>query len=303
MAKEIQKEDLPKIKELIRKILKADEYKNLTRMGGLTNHTYKVTLNDGRNYVVRIPGEGTEDLIVRSDEKKSTTLACDLEIDARLLYFGDEGSKVTEYIPEAVTMNGKMLQEPRHMRQCAEIFKKLHTSGKSTGVPFEVFDMATGYEEIIHKHKVSMYDDYENVKKKVGEIKKTIDLECHADKVPCHNDALCENWVESGDGRMYLIDWEYAGMNDGMWDVADVSIEADYSPSQDNEFLEYYLGNKPSKLDMLHFLASKIYVDYLWTLWAKARVPYDGQPMEDWASERYARLKKNIRAYDKVMEG
>lgn len=301
MVKEIQKEDLPKIRALIKKVLNTDGYEKLTRMGGLTNHTYKVTLKDGMNYVVRIPGEGTEDLIIRSDEKKSTVLACELGIDAELLYFGDDGSKVTKYIPDAVTMNGKLLQEPRHMKQCAEIFRKLHSCGKSTDVPFEVFDMAAGYEEIINKHKVSMYNDYEDVKEKVGKIKKTIDLECHVEKVPCHNDALCENWVESGDGRMYLIDWEYAGMNDGMWDLADVSIEADYSPKQDSEFLEYYLGNKPSKLDMLHFLASKIYVDFLWTLWAKARVPYDGQPMEDWAAERYARLKKNIVAYDTVM--
>ena len=240
MAKEIQKEDLPKILELIRNVLNTDGYDKLTRMGGLTNHTYKVTLKDRRNYVVRIPGEGTEDLIVRSDEKKSTVLACDLGIDARLLYFGDDGSKVTEYIPGAVTMNGKMLQEQGHMKQCATILRKLHTCGKSTGVPFEVFDMAAGYEEIIHKHNVSMYDDYEEVKGKVGEIKKTIDRECHADKVPCHNDALCENWVESGDGRMYLIDWEYAGMNDPHLDIAMFAIYAGYDRAMLDQLIDWY---------------------------------------------------------------
>ena len=66
--------------------------------------------------------------------------------------------------------------------------------------------------------------------------------------------------------------------------------------------LHAYLGKQPSVTDMKHFLASKIYVDYLWTLWAKARVPYDGQPMEDWAVERYARLKDNIRIFDKLKE-
>ena len=53
-------------------------------------------------------------------------------------------------------------------------------------------------------------------------------------------------------------------------------------------------------MDWKHFLANKLYVDYLWTLWAKARVPYDGQPMEDWAAERYARLKKNLLEFQKV---
>ena len=99
---------------------------------------------------------------------------------------------------------------------------------------------------------------------------------------------------------MYLIDWEYAGMNDGMWDVADVSIEAGFGEECDAMLLEAYLERKPSVLDMKHFLASKIYVDYLWTLWAKARVPYDGQPMEDWAVERYARLKENVNKFNNI---
>ena len=61
--------------------------------------------------------------------------------------------------------------------------------------------------------------------------------------------------------------------------------------------LTEYLGSKPAQNEYKHFLATKIYVDYLWTLWAKTRVPYDGQPMEDWAVERYARLKDNLRLF------
>ena len=115
-------------------------------------------------------------------------------------------------------------------------------------------------------------------------------------KVPCHNDPLCENWVVSDTDRLYLIDWEYAGMNDGMWDVAAVSIEAGYGHTDDERFLAAYLDHTPSDAERKHLLASKIYVDYLWTLWAKTRVPYDGQSMEEWAAMRYARLKTNIAA-------
>ena len=133
-------------------------------------------------------------------------------------------------------------------------------------------------------------------------IKKEIDAAVQIKKVPCHNDPLCENWVE-GDGRMYLIDWEYAGMNDGMWDLADVSIEAGFGETEDMMLLNKYLGHKPDVMELKHFLASKIYVDYLWTLWAKARVPYDGQPMEDWAVERYNRMKGFIAEFENIREG
>jgi thiamine kinase-like enzyme len=183
----------------------------------------------------------------------------------------------------------------------AEIFKKVHTSGVNTGVPFEVFEMASGYEKIIADKNVPMYDDYNEMKKHVMDVKTEIDALICAEKVPCHNDPLCENWV-IGNGRMYLIDWEYAGMNDGMWDVADVSIEAGFDEEHDLMLLREYLGKEPELINKKHFLASKIYVDYLWTLWAKARVPYDGQPMEDWAVERYGRMKDNIKLFEKIQE-
>ena len=299
MAKEIIIDDIPIVKELMLKVLGTDKYADLSRMGGLTNHTYKVTLENGEEYVVRIPGEGTEEVIVRSDEQISTKLACDLGIDAKMLYFCEDGSKVTEYIKNAVTMSADSLKNPERIKQIAEIFIKMHTCGVDTKVPFEVFEMAASYEKVIEDNNVDMFDDYNEIKATVMKIKAEIDNAIDIKKVPCHNDALCENWV-LGDGKMYLIDWEYAGMNDGMWDIADVSIEAGFDAKYDKMLLSAYLEREPEIIDEKHFLASKIYVDYLWTLWAKMRVPYDGQPMEDWATERYTRLKGFIEEYNNI---
>lgn len=296
---EIVEQDIPVIKQMLKEVLGNEEYSSIERMGGLTNHTYHVTYADGKEYVIRIPGEGTEEMIVRSDEEKSTKLACDLGIDAKIYYFGKDGSKITEYIKNAITMSYETLHEDKHIAQMAEIFKKLHTCGKDTGVPFEVFDMAEMYKKIINDNNVAMFDNFCEIEQEVMRIKAEIDCAIPSKKVPCHNDALCENWVE-GDGKMYLIDWEYAGMNDGMWDLADVSIEAGFGEKEDMSFLEYYLESKPTDIDKKHFFASKIYVDYLWTLWAKTRVPFDGQLMEDWATERYERLMKNIEIYNKI---
>ncbi len=299
MAHEILQADIPHIRALLLKTLNTDEYAALARMGGLTNHTYHVTLQNGEQYVVRIPGEGTEELINRKDEIVSTKLACDLGVDAELLYFGEDGSKVTRYIQNAVTMSADTICAPEHIKQVAAIYKTMHTCGVDTGVPFEVFEMAAGYEKIVYDNHVPMFDDYDAVKKEVMRIKGETDAAIDIKKVPCHNDPLCENWVE-GDGRMYLIDWEYAGMNDGMWDLADVSIEASFNEECDHMLLKEYLGKEPDKIDIRHFLANKIYVDFLWTLWAKARVPYDGQPMEDWAVTRYTRLKTFIESYNRI---
>ena len=254
MAKEIIKADIPQIEALLLKALGTDTYSDLSRMGGLTNHTYKVTMENGEEYVVRIPGEGTEEMIVRKDEMVSTKLACDLGVDAEVLYFGEDGSKVTKYIKNAVTMSAETLHEQKHIEQMAEIFKKMHSCGVDTKVPFEVFQMAASYEKIIFDKNVAMFDDYDEIKAQVMKVKDEIDNALDIKKVPCHNDALCENWVE-GDGRMYLIDWEYAGMNDGMWDLADVSIEAGFDDEHDRSFLTAYLGKEPEVIEEKHIKA------------------------------------------------
>lgn len=122
MIRGLIQEDLKKVSALLLKVFGVNNYAKIERMGGLTNHTYKVILEDGRMYAVRIPGEGTEKLIVRREEKISTELAWKLDIDAELIYFGEDGSKITQYIPDAVTMSADDLKTHEHIRKIANVF-------------------------------------------------------------------------------------------------------------------------------------------------------------------------------------
>ena len=105
LVRAIEAEDLPKVKALLETVFQSGEYSDIQRLGGMTNHSYKVTRADGEKYLVRLPGEGTEELINRQDEKKSTELACRLGIDSELLYFGDDGKKVMKFIPDPQPMD------------------------------------------------------------------------------------------------------------------------------------------------------------------------------------------------------
>lgn len=299
MKKEVLKAEMAFIEKILNQQIGRVCIESIVRMGGLTNHSYKVVCDNGKAYAFRIPGEGTESIINRSDEKISTELACQIGIDAELLYFGSDGTKVMHYISDAETMTAERLRTDEVIRMVTQVFQKLHGCGIDTGVPFEIFEMADTYEKFIRGHKVTMYDDYEDIKNVVLRIKKQIDAQGTILKVPCHNDSLCENWIY-GEGKMHLIDWEYAGMNDPMWDLADVSIEAEYTKREDEALLQYYLGTKPSVEIRQRFVANKIYLDYLWTLWGKSRVPFDGDEMEEYAQTRYERLKRNIQEYGEV---
>lgn len=300
LVRAIEAEDLPKVKALLETVFKSGEYSNIQRLGGMTNHSYKVTRADGEKYLVRLPGEGTEELINRQDEKKSTELACRLGIDSELLYFGDDGKKVMKFIPDPQPMDESVMKREENLRQAAQIFRRLHTCGEDTGVRFEVFEMAEAYKKIIRDNHVALYSDYEDVTKTIMDIKAAVDAEGDAPKVPCHNDCLVANWVLDCSGKMWLIDWEYSGMNEAMWDLSCLSIEAAFTEKNDNALLNAYYERQATIEEKKRFIAAKLYVDYLWTLWGLTRVPYDGDFMQQYADERYARLKKNIDAYKRL---
>lgn len=83
-------------------------------------------------------------------------------------------------------------------------------------------------------------------------------------------------------------------MNEAMWDLSCLSIEAEFTDKHDEELLHAYYGHKASPNEQTRFAATKLYVDYLWTLWGLTRVPYDGTFMQNYADMRYHRLKQNI---------
>lgn len=300
LVREIEMVDIPKLHELMKLVFGDSEWKDIKRLGGMTNHSYKITREDSQEYLVRIPGDGTEEMINRLDERKSTELGCRLGIDSPLLYFGDDGRKVMKFIHNPQPMDEKVMKKKENLLQAAEIFRRLHTCSVDTGVRFEIFEMAALYEKIIHESGTAFYDDYNTVKQTVMDIKTEVDKNGKVPKVPCHNDSLIGNWVLDGDGKLYLIDWEYSGMNEAMWDLSCLSIEADYSPDNDRELLNAYYGREATVEEKKRFAAAKLYVDYLWTLWGLTRIPFDGQFMQEYADNRYDRLKRNINAYEGI---
>ena len=72
-------------------------------------------------------------------------------------------------------------------------------------------------------------------------------LDAHpAALAPCHCDPLCENFLDTGE-RMWIVDWEYSGMNDPLWDLGDLSVEGEFGPEEDEELLAAYFGGAPTR--------------------------------------------------------
>lgn len=288
LAREIEARDIERVHSILASTFGQSDYISLSRLGGMTNRTYKITRQDGHSCVVRIPGDGTEALINRAYEKTSTELAVKLGIDSDLLHFSTIGEKVMSFIDGAREVDETMMQSEDLLQKAASVFRTLHTCGEDTGVPFDVDEMIELYLQVIKANKVSVYEDFD-------EIRAIAMSSTNTTKVPCHNDSLMANWLLSSSGKLYLVDWEYAGMNDPMWDLACLSIEAQLDSAKDKFLLQSYLGYVATDVEQHNFQLAKLRVDLLWSLWGLARVPYDGDFMQKYADIRYARLRHNIK--------
>lgn len=273
---------------------------HLERLGGLTNRNYVVQLGQN-NYVFRFAGAGTEELIKRIDEKECTHLAQEIGITANLLYFDNvTGTKVTAYVEDAQTMSPMLVKKEENLKAIAEIFQKLHQSEVDSSVVFDVFGKVEDYEQLIPKDL--LWEDYQITKDQILSLKESLEQSDIA-QVLCHNDPLCENFIR-GSAGMVLVDWEYAGMNNALWDIADFIIEAELSPEEEALFCTYYLGMTPTTIEKKGVLINKALIDFLWSLWGLQRFSC-GANLFDYATKRYENSKKYLQElaiFDKKVE-
>ena len=191
----------------------------ISQIGGMSNKNFKVT-KGLYEYVLRVPGIGAEGMVVRSNEEQNSLQACKMGINPPIRYFNSEtGIKLADFVKNAETLNGATIQRPSNMKKIANIFRTLHHSHVRFGNEFNVFKEILNYEYLLEKAEGKMYEGYEPIRKKIFQLEDYLN-QLGVSVKPCHNDLVAENFLKAEDGTIYLIDWEYSGMNDPMWDIA-----------------------------------------------------------------------------------
>ena len=279
------------IKEKISSLLsEEEEVLSVEQLGGMTNQNYLVKTTN-KQYIVKFFGKGTEKLINRQDEKYNLELLKDLDLDVKNYLFDIEsGIKVNEYIEDALTLDSTLIKTK--LDKIAPILQTIHASGKDLKGEFEPFKEIKKYESLIEGS--IPYPNYEEVRKKVFSLEKRL-KNLGIDKRSCHIDLVPENFIESPEGRLYLIDWEYASMNDPMWDLAALFLESDFTNQEEKSFLSYYESSKtPVSREKISIY--KILQDIIWSLWTVYKEE-QGADFGDYGIGRYQRAVKGLTYY------
>lgn len=279
------------IKEKISSLLsQEEEVLSVEQLGGMTNQNY-LAKTTNKQYIVKFFGKGTEKLINRQDEKYNLELLKDLGLDVKNYLFDIEaGIKVNEYIESAITLDSTSIKTK--FDKIAPILQTIHTSAKELRGEFAPFEEIKKYESLIEEQ--IPYANYESVRNAVFSLEKRL-ADLGVDRKSCHIDLVPENFIESPQGRLYLIDWEYSSMNDPMWDLAALFLESEFTSQEEETFLSHYESDQ-TPVSHEKIAIYKILQDTIWSLWTV----YKGEQGVDfgyYGVNRYQRAVKGLASY------
>ena len=279
------------IKEKISSLLsEEEEVLSVEQLGGMTNQNYLVKTTN-KQYIVKFFGKGTEKLINRQDEKYNLELLKDLDLDVKNYLFDIEaGIKVNEYIESAITLDSTSIKTK--FDKIAPILQTIHASGKELRGEFAPFEEIKKYESLIEE-KIP-YANYEAVRGEVFSLEKRL-ADLGVDRKSCHIDLVPENFIESPQGRLYLIDWEYSSMNDPMWDLAALFLESEFTRQEEEAFLSHY-ESEQTPVSREKIAIYKILQDTIWSLWTVYKEE-QGADFGDYGVSRYQRAVKGLSYY------
>ena len=169
---------------------------------------------------------------------------------------------VLEFIP-GPTMSAKALGSGRMAARMAQSFHRLHAAPRFLQ-DFNMFRLIEHYLGIVGQYQVEIPDDYRDWLPTVAEIERAVDVHALV-RVPCHNDLLCENFIDDG-AALRIVDYELSGNNDPCFDLGNTAQEAEFDQELRAALCEAYFGRRdPGQLARMNLFA--LMSDVGWTLW------------------------------------
>jgi len=200
--------------------------------GGITNHNFKVTVG-GEAFVLRIGGKDTELLCIdREHEREATLVAAWLGVAPEVVAFAD-GCLVTRFV------DGRPVPPERlAAATVGELLRRVH-DGPPFPARFASFLVVEHYRWTAEEHGIRVPTAYAEAARRAAEIEpRRLDTPLR----PCHNDLLNANFIEDG-SRLWLVDWEYAGMGDPFFDLGNFAVNHELDERRERELLDAYDGD------------------------------------------------------------
>lgn len=261
--------------------------------GGITNANFKVDLGD-EQVVVRVPGNNTELLgIDRASEVAANRAAAAVGVAPEVVAVDEEtGCIVTRFLNGRPIPMAELATEPT-LGSVIATLQRVHRAG-SVKTEFNHFDVIRSYHDAAQRRGVREPFDYEQVSAVLARIETARPFR---PSVLGHNDLLNANMLH--DGTIRILDWEYAGMADPFFDLANFSVNNELPQERDETILRHYFGNaEDSKLATLTLM--KLVSEMRESMWAVVQVAISELEVDfvAYANDRYERFEVLLAAVE-----
>jgi thiamine kinase-like enzyme len=237
----------------------------IERLPGLTNRVYLIEGPNGRASL-RIPGVGSAAIIDRNKEEANARIAAEIGVAPEILHFGADGVMLTSYIDGIPLSAPTFDKTSAAITRAAETLRRLHDSGRNFSGVFDVFSVNAAYVELLQKRGHRLSEDHRLAVAEANLMRDSLAARKRPLR-PCHCDPTGGNLIDTG-AKVWLIDWEYSAMNDPLWDLAYLSIQADFDEQQDTTLLVGYRGRQSDHTEAALMEIFKALVELLSALWA-----------------------------------
>jgi thiamine kinase-like enzyme len=259
--------------------------------GGITNYNYRVDVG-GESFALRISGDKTELLgINREYECRSQTIAAELGIAPEVVYFLEpEGIIVTRFV-SGRPVPPEELRQPENLQRLAKILLRIHSMPEIPGV-FNSFQVVRDYADIARKYKVQFPKNFDWLLQRMNAAELALNSQ-PLTLQPCHNDLLNGNFLLTN--WLYILDWEYAGMGDIFFDLANFSNNHELSTEEAHWLLNFYF-DKDTPQNVAHLNIMRIMSDFREAMWGLVQIGISSIDFDfrEYADKHFERLTQNI---------
>jgi thiamine kinase-like enzyme len=258
--------------------------------GGITNRNFRVRMG-GRDYVVRVPGKDTDLLgIDRVAERDANEKAAELGLAPRVVaMLTDPPCLVTEFV-EGIEMGSSDLRDRGMLDRVAGALERLHSSGLELPTSFNAFEVVDDYARTASERGVKAPPSFAEARGHADKIRAALSGPEHA-PAPCHNDLLAANFIR-GEGLIWIVDWEYAGMGDRYFDLGNFSVNNELDDAGQEALLRAYFGEEPGERRIATLRLFRFMSDFREAMWGvvQSGVSELDFDFNDYAEKHFQRL-------------